>query len=132
MGPVVEVGWEAQAPMKSSFCAGLFVRVDPVGQRLLDLAPTTGVSVSCLGMAASFPIEEALHRNQDGSPNTQSVRAARTPLPQTLSISSAVLDGGPFHRQGGDVSLDEGVEAGDVSRVRLNCFQVAVGEDLGV
>jgi hypothetical protein len=36
-----------------------------------------------------------------------------------VSNSSAVLDGRPFHWQGGDVPLDEGVEAGYVSRVRL-------------
>jgi hypothetical protein len=29
-------------------------------------------------------------------------------------------------------SLDVGVEAGNVSRVRLGCFQVTVGEDLVV
>ena len=94
--------------------------------------PTTGISLSCRCMAASFPIEEAcietrmalpLHAVSGGRPYTTSI---------DLSNSSAVLDGRPFDRQGGDVSLDEGVEAGNVSRVRLGCFQVGVGEDLGV
>jgi hypothetical protein len=39
-----------------------------------------------------------------------------------VANSSAVFDGRPFHRQRGDVPLDEGVEAGNVNRVRLGCF----------
>ena len=52
--------------------------------------------------------------------------------PRDLSSSSAVLHGRPLHRQRGDVPLDEGVEAGNVSPVGLGCFQVAASEDLGV
>src|SRR5215212_3989343 len=46
--------------------------------------------------------------------------------------SSAVLDRSPFHRQRGDVPLDEGVEAGDISWDGFDCLQVAFGEHLGV
>ena len=36
-----------------------------------------------------------------------------------------VLDSGPLHRQGGDVALDEGVEAGDVGRIGLDVSRLA-------
>jgi hypothetical protein len=46
--------------------------------------------------------------------------------------SSGVFDSRAFHRQRGDGALDEDVEAGGVLWVRLGCFEVAAGEDLGV
>jgi hypothetical protein len=43
-----------------------------------------------------------------------------------------VFDGCSFDWYGGDVSLDEGVEAGDLGLVRVYRQQVGVGEYLAV